>query len=198
MKKMRFVVLIAAMSLVFGGLLSAMARAESTKRSAAPIYVDSKPKKKNPRIVGESVVERDESGVSFSIRTEGLKKGNAYTVWIIFKQKTDSKEDKMVAFHATGGVVQSKVAYFSGRAGVGRAWDARGDKATVRFPGEFFDPMKSMVVFAIVNHGKAEPRYLHEQLTTRMGGNCSNRKGNKDPKAKPCATVLRSKPHKAK
>jgi hypothetical protein len=58
--------------------------------------------------------------------------------------------------------------------------------------------MKATVMFAITNHGKANPKMIHDQLTTRFGGNCSNRKGNKDPKAKPCVTGQRSKPHKVK
>lgn len=197
MKKRRFLVFVVAAAVAATGLLSATARAGKAKRSKAPIYVVTKKKMKNPKIVGTSTIDRDASGVSYSIRTKGLKVGHAYTVWVVFKQKTDSKDDKMVAFHSTGGVVEHEVANFSGRVGVGRAWDARGDKSTVRFPGEFFDPMKAMVIFRIVDHGKAQTKYLHEQLTMRQGGNCKW-KGNKSPGAKPCKTVLGSKPHKAK
>lgn len=197
MKKCRFVVFIAALPLVFAGWFSAPSFAGSLKRSTAPLFVESKAKKKNPKIVGTSTIVRDESGVSFTIQTKGLIPGNAYTIWIIFKQKTDSKEDRMIAVNATGGVAPSaEKAVFAGRVGVGRIWDARGDRSAVRFNGEFFDPMKATVMFAIANHGKADPKKLHEQLTTRFGGNCSNRKGNKDPEAKPCLTVQRSKPHK--
>ena len=198
MKKIRFVVFIVAISFVFSGFLSGMAIAEPTKLSKAAIFIATKDKKKKPRIIGESTVVRDAGGVSFTIQTKGLVKGDAYTVWIIFKQKTDSKEDQMIAVNATGGVVQSaKKAVFAGRVGVGRIWDARGDRSAVRFNGEFFDPMKAMVMFAITNHGKANPKTLHNQLTTRFGGICSNQPGgNKNPKAKPCKTVQRSKPHK--
>lgn len=197
LKKASYVVFIAGVSLVFTGLFSSNVIAGSLKRSTAPIYIDSKPKKKNPKIIGQSTVVRDEGGVSFTLQTKGLVPGEAYTVWIIFKQKADSKEDQMIAVNATGGVAQSaKKTVFAGRVGVGRIWDARGDRSTVRFNGEFFDPMKAMVMFAITNHGKASPKMLHDQLTTRFGGNCSNQKGNKDPKARPCKTVQRSKPHK--
>jgi hypothetical protein len=107
--------------------LTSIVQAGPTPRSTAPIYIDSKPKKKNPKIVGKSTVVRDEGGVSFSLETKGLKEGDAYTVWIIFKQNADSKEDKMIAVNATGGVVQSaQKAVFAGRVGVGRIWDAVG------------------------------------------------------------------------
>ncbi|MEE9256982.1 MAG: hypothetical protein V3V56_07415, partial [bacterium] len=73
MKKRRFLVFVVAAAVAATGLLSATAHAGKAKRSKAPIYVVTKKKQKNPKIVGTSTIDRDASGVSYSIRTKGLK-----------------------------------------------------------------------------------------------------------------------------
>ena len=186
--------------LVASGLFSAKAFAASASRSTAALFDAKKSIKKNRGIVGQSIVKRDDNGISFSIRTSGLKEGHAYTVWMIIMQKPGDKKS-MIAVHATGGVVyNSAKTFFSGRVGVGKIHDARGDRSAVRFNGNFTKPRKAMIMFAVTHHGKAIPEKVHEQITSRFGGNCSNSPANKkkrDPSLKPCVTVQRSLPHKA-
>ena len=150
-------------------------------------------------VVGQSTLARDDNGLSFTIRTTGLENGHAYTVWWIIKQDTDVEADKMIAVNATGGVVSDgRQVYFAGHIGIGKIKDVRGDRSAVRFGGNFHDPLGATVMFAIVNHGQAIPELIHAQLTTRFGGKCGNAPGSTNPGAKPCKSVQRSLPHKAK
>ena len=115
---------------------------------------------------GSAGLVRNQNGISLQAHSTGLTPGNAYTAWFIIFDDGPFNFGEFIVVNAAGNIVGGNGnATFAGHLSPGEIGEVNGTGILVNNgDGSFDNPMDSLVVVHIVDHGPAEPGTIPENI----------------------------------
>jgi hypothetical protein len=161
--------------MLIGSLGGSMLLSDSTQAARPTIEQESVRSIVDGSTTGRSTLQRSERGIRAVVRTTGLERGHAYTVWAVVFNHPDACDGPCDVTDLANPEVDGVSTLFSGKVARGQTTSFVGDLDV----GEMLtDPYGSEVHFVVRTHGAVLPDLLDEQLTTLNGGcppnDCAN------------------------
>ena len=124
---------------------------------------------------GSATINRNKNGVTVNVKTSGLTRGDAYTLWVVAFNDPgkcidgcngpDLGRANGDVMYGTGHVVGGNgKANFSAHISVGDVGD---------FDTGIIDPLTAEIHIVVRTHGEAIPGMIDEQIHTFLGGGCT-------------------------